>query len=305
MTAQAGPTLRRRRLGAELRRLREDAALTIQLVARRLECSESKISRIETGHVSATPRDVRDMLGLYGVDDDRRDALIRLAREVRQQGWWTNYADMPDGIRAYASLEVAAESIHTYMSLVVPALLQTRDYARAVIRAILPDLLPKEIERRVELRLERQSIFEQGDPPTLWAVLDEAMFRRHVGSVAVMCAQLHKLTKAAASPTVTLQVLPIAAGEHAGMDGPFTIIGYAEPAEPDFVVLDSIMGELYLETAEELQRYRRVFELLRTAALPPDDSVAFIGKLTAELEQPRPDEQVVRAGRTGRREPRR
>ncbi len=305
MTARSGPTLRRRRLGGELRRLREDAALTIQQVARRLECSESKISRIETGHVSATPRDVRDMLGLYGVDDERRDALIRLAREVRQRGWWTSYADVPNGIRAYASLEVTAESIHTYMSLVVPALLQTREYARAVIRAILPDLLPEEIERRVELRMERQFILEQGDPPTLWAVLDEAMVRRHVGSVAVMSAQLHKLTEAAALPTVTLQVLPIAAGEHAGMDGPFTIVGYAEPAKPDFVVLDSVMGELYLETAEELQRYRRVFQLLSTAAHPPDDSIAFIRKLTMELEKLRPNEKVVRADRTVRREPRR
>ncbi len=132
MTARSSATLRRRRLGGELRRLREDAELTIQEVAKRLECSESKISRIETGHVSATPRDVRDMLGLYRVNEEQRDALIQLAREVRQRGWWTSYADVPDGVPAYASLEVAAGLIHTYMALVVPALLQTEEYAHAV-----------------------------------------------------------------------------------------------------------------------------------------------------------------------------
>ncbi len=282
MTARSSATLRRRRLGGELRRLREDAELTIQEVAKRLECSESKISRIETGHVSATPRDVRDMLGLYRVNEEQRDALIQLAREVRQRGWWTSYADVPDGVPAYASLEVAAGLIHTYMALVVPALLQTEEYAHAVIRAILPDLLPDEIERRVQLRMERQSLLERSDPPTFWAVLDEAMLRHPVGSIEVMRTQLDKLTEAAALPTVTLQVLPTATGEHAGMDGPFTIVGYSESAEPDFVLLDSVMGELYLETAEQLQRYSRVFDLLRTAALPPDDSVAFIRRLREE-----------------------
>lgn len=285
MTARSGPTsptLRGRRLGGELRRLREDADYTIQEVAKRLECSNSKISRIETGHVNATPRDVRDMLEFYGVGDEQRNALIQMAREVRRRGWWSSYADVPDGMPAYASLEVAAGSIHTYMALVVPALLQTEQYARAVIRAILPDLLPEEIERRVQLRMERQSILKQDDPPRFWAVLDEAMLRRPVGSVPIMRAQLDKLTEAAAVPTVTLRVLPTAVGEHAGLDGPFTIVRYSEPAEPDFVVLDGVMRELYLETADELDRYSRVFDRLCTAALPPDESVDFIRKLASE-----------------------
>jgi transcriptional regulator with XRE-family HTH domain len=283
VTARSSPTLRRRRLGGELRRLREEAELTIQEVANHLECSESKISRIETGSVSATPRDVRDMLGLYAVGDEQRDTLIQMAREVRERGWWTNYADVPDGIPAYASIEIAAAWIHTYMALVVPALLQTKEYAQAVIHAILPDLLPEEIERRVQLRMKRQLLLKRDDPPAFWAVLDEAMFRRSIGSVEVMRTQLHKLIEAAELPTVTLQVLPTMAGEHAGMDGPFTIVGYSEPAGPDFVVLDSVMGELYLETAEEIHRYSRVFDLLRTAALPPEESVALIGRLTKEL----------------------
>jgi Domain of unknown function (DUF5753) len=166
---------------------------------------------------------------------------------------------------------------------VLPALLQTEQYAAAVIRAILPNLRPEEVERRVQLRMERQSLLRRDDPPTFWAVLDEALLRRPVGSAAVTRAQLRRLAEAAASPTVTLQALPTRVGEHAGMDGPFTIVGYTEPAEPDFVIIDSVMGELYLETAEELQRYTGVFELLRSAALPPDESVDFIVKVAKEL----------------------
>ncbi len=286
MTARSGPTsptIRARRLGGELRRLREEAEITLQAVAKRLECSDSKISRIETGHVSATARDVRDMLELYGVSDEQRNALIQMAREVRQRGWWSDYTDVPDGMPAYASLEVAAGSIHTYMALVVPALLQTKEYAQAVLRAILPDLRPEELERRVQLRMERQSILDQDHPPTFCAVLDEALLRRPVGSVPIMRAQLDQLIEAAAVPTVTLRLLPTAVGEHAGLDGPFTIVRYAEPAEPDFVVLDSVMRELYLEAADELNRYSRVFDLLCAAALPPAESVNFIRKLAREL----------------------
>jgi transcriptional regulator with XRE-family HTH domain len=286
VTARTGPpspTLRGRRLGAELRRLREQAGRTIQDVAKTLECSDSKVSRIETGQVSATARDVGDMLDLYRVGHEQREALIRVAREVRQRGWWSNYADVSDGMPAYASLEVAAGSILTYMALVLPALFQTEAYAEAVLRAILPNLLPEEIERRVQLRMDRQSILKQGDPPNIWVVLDEASLRRPVGSNEIMRTQLDKLLEAATSPTVTLQVLPTGVGEHAGLDGPFTIVRYSEPAEPDFVVLDSVMRELYLEDADELERYIRVFDRLRTASLAPDDSARFIRDLGAEL----------------------
>jgi len=286
VTARTGPpspTLRGRRLGAELRRLREAAGRSIQEVANALECSDSKISRIETGQVSATPRDVRDMLSLYRVGREQRDALIQVAREVRQRGWWSNYADVPDGMPAFASLEVAAGSILTYMALVLPALFQTRAYAEAVLRAILPDLLPEEIERRVQLRMDRQSILEQRNAPKVSVVLDEALLRRPVGSTEIMRIQLDKLVGATSSPTVTLQVLRTDVGEHAGLDGPFTIVRYSEPAEPDFVVLDSVMRELYLEDADELDRYIRVFDRLRAVSLAPDDSVDFIRDLMAEF----------------------
>jgi transcriptional regulator with XRE-family HTH domain len=270
------PTGRRRRLGAELRRLREEAELTIDRVAEALECSQSKISRIETGQVSATPRDVRDMLALYRVSDADREAIVQIAREARQRGWWQKFVDVPDGVPAYVGLEAAATSIDIYMALIVPALLQTADYARAVIGAVRPDLPAAEIDRRVELRLHRQALLDQERPPTLRVLLDDTVLRRPVGGPAVMAAQRRRLLKDADRPAVTLRVLPTGAGAHAGMDGPFTIFGFPAAAERDVVALDSAADALYLEDADDLRRYRRVFELLLPAALTPEESAALI-----------------------------
>jgi transcriptional regulator with XRE-family HTH domain len=275
MTTRA-PTGRRRRLGAELRRLREEAGLTIDRVAEVLECSPSKVSRIETGQVSATPRDVRDMLGLYRVDDERLEAMVQVAREARQRGWWQKFVDVPDGVPAYVGLEAAATSIDVYMSLIVPALLQTPDYARAVIAAVRPDLPASELDRRVELRLRRQELLDQERPPVLRVLLDDALLRRPVGGPGVMAAQRRRLLADADRPAVTIQVLEVAAGAHAGMDGPFTIFGFQAPAERDVVALDSAADALYLEGPEDVARYRRVFELLLPAALSPGDSAAII-----------------------------
>ena len=270
------PTGRRRRLGAELRRLREAAGLTIDRVAEELECSPSKVSRIETGQVSATPRDVRDMLGLYGVDDARLEAMVQVAREARQRGWWQKFVDVPDGVPAYVGLETAATSMDIYMALLVPALLQTPDYARAVIAAVRPDLPRSEIDRRVELRLRRQDLLGQERPPRMRVLLDDTVLRRPVGGPAVMAAQRRRLLADAGRPAVTIQVLEAGAGAHAGMDGPFTIFGFPAPAERDVVALDSAADALYLEDAEDVARYRRVFELLLPAARSPEDSAAII-----------------------------
>jgi transcriptional regulator with XRE-family HTH domain len=271
------PTGRRRRLGAELRRLREEAGLTIDRVAEALECSPSKVSRIETGQVSATPRDVRDMLELYRVDDARREAMVRVAREARQRGWWQKFVDVPDGVPAYVGLETAATSIDIYMSLIVPALLQTADYAKAVIGAVRPDLPPAEIDRRVELRLRRQGLLDQERPPALRVLLDDTVVWRPVGGPEVMATQRRRLLEDARRPSVTLQILPLEAGAHAGMDGPFTIFGFPAP-ERDVVALDSAADALYLESPEDLRRYRRVFERLLPAALTPEASVALIAR---------------------------
>ena len=273
------PTGRRRRLGAELRRLREEAGLTIDRVAEALECSQSKVSRIETGQVSATPRDVRDMLELYRVDDAQREAMVQIAREARQRGWWQKFVDVPDGVPAYVGLETAATSIDIYMALIVPALLQTPDYARAVIGAVRPDLPGKEINRRVELRVRRrQALLDQEQPPALRVLLDDTVLARPVGGPAVMAAQRRRLLEDATRPAVTIQVLPVSAGAHAGMDGPFTIFGFPAAAERDVVALDSAADALYLESPEDLRRYRRVFELLLPAALTPETSAEVIAR---------------------------
>jgi transcriptional regulator with XRE-family HTH domain len=283
VTARQSPKDRRQQLGLTLRRLREDAGLTIDQVAKELECSESKVSRIETGRVGTTPRDVRDMLRLYQVEDEQRDTLIEIAREARQRGWWEAYSDVSRGAAPYVGLEVAATSIQIYMALVVPSLLQTADYARAIIGVVRPDLSRKEVERRVDLRLKRQSLLDEDRHPDFWAILDEALLRRQVGGREVMRGQLDQLIQVALSQSVTIQVLPVTAGEHAGVDGPFTILRFSEPAEPDVVMLDSATGNLYLESAEDLHLYAQIFDLLRAAALSKDDSLAFISALADEV----------------------
>lgn len=277
----ASPTVRRRRLALELRRLREAAGMTIEHVAKSLECSDSKISRIETARVRATPRDVRDLLALYGVTGTRQAGLIQLAREARQTGWWHQaYGDLP--VRALVGLEDAAASISYYVQQLIPGLLQTEDYARAVLRAIRLDLGPAEVERRVGLRMARQSLLTRDEPPELWAVIDEAVLRRVVGGQDVMRQQLKRLAEAAARPNVTLQVLPFTAGEHAGMDGPFTILGFPDPADPDVVYLEHTTSDLYLEDPEATTRYARLFDHLRAESLGPDDSAEFFAMVAEE-----------------------
>ncbi|MEH1124661.1 helix-turn-helix domain-containing protein [Micromonospora sp. CPCC 206061] len=280
MTERRSPTIRRRRLGAELRRRREAAGVTIETVAERLECSASKISRIETGHTSATPRDVRDMLGIYGVSLDESDELVQIAREARQKGWWHPYSTVLTG--AYVGLEQAANSVRAYEQQVVPGLLQTEEYAKAMIRAARPDITADEVERRVRVRLNRQSLLTQDDPIDLWVVLDEAVLSRPVGGDAVMRAQLSRLVEAAELPNVTLQVLPFEAGAHAGMDGTFAILDFPEAGDPDVVYAENATGGLFLEKSEELRKYVFIFDHIRAAALRPEESAAVIAKLAKE-----------------------
>ncbi|MEV0132234.1 helix-turn-helix transcriptional regulator [Dactylosporangium sp. NPDC050688] len=278
---RGSPTLRRRQLGMELRRLREAAHVTIDHVAERLECSGSKISRIETGQTGVTPRDVRDMLDIYQVEPEYADQLLKIAREARQKGWWQLYGDVLTG--AYVGLEAAADHIRSYEALVVPGLLQTEEYAQAMIHAARPDISVTEVEKRVRVRMSRQSLVTQDDPIDLWVVLDEAVLRRPVGGRAVMRRQLEHLSLAAGWPNVTLQVLPFSAGAHAGMDGTFTMLLYDESAGQNFVFASNAAGGLFLEKDDELQRYGFIFDYLRANALRPDESVSMIVKLTKEL----------------------
>jgi transcriptional regulator with XRE-family HTH domain len=265
----------------ELRRLRESSGFTIDRVAKSLECSDSKISRIETGQVAATPRDVRDILAIYGADDRKRDELMQIAREARQKGWWHEFVDVkvPPGV----AFETEANSISFYSALVVPGLLQIPDYARAVLQAIHHALPAEEIDRRVELRTARQSLLSGEDAPKLWVVLDEAALRRRIGGSEVMRAQLERLCELGSSPNITLQALPFASGAHAGLDGPFVLMGFPNPADPTFAYIEMTTSDFWLEDDAAVSRYDALFDHLRAAALPPAESLAFFATVAKEV----------------------
>jgi transcriptional regulator with XRE-family HTH domain len=281
VTARRSPTLQRRRLGIELRRLREDAGLTIEQVATNLECSDSKVSRIETGQVSATPRDVRDMLDLYQIDREQRDALVQVARQARQRGWWEAYGDtlaMP-----LAGLETEADQIYEYETMAVPGLLQTMDYARAVLRIARQELVPQQLERWVTFRMARQALLTRDHPPSFSVVLEECVLSRPVGGRTIMREQLDYLSQTVKFGSLTLQILPLAVGEHVGMNGPFTVYHFNNREDPDVVYLEHARGDLYLERAEQVEPYGLAFDQLRALALSPEESAALIATTAREM----------------------
>jgi transcriptional regulator with XRE-family HTH domain len=268
------PTVRRRRLASELRRLREASQLTIDEVGEKLECSASKISRIETGHVGVTPRDVRDMLELYAIDEDQREALVQLSREARKKGWWHAYNEVFTG--SFVGLESDASALHTFQALLVPGLLQTEDYMRAVIRAIRPDHGEDEVNKRVAGRVARQKMLTDPQPPEYWAIIDEAVLHRTVGGPAIMRAQLLRLIEVSDLPHVTLQVVQFGAGAHAGMENPFLILGFPEPADPDVVYVENTTSGSYLEEPSDVYRYTLMFDHLRASALNPAETLRMV-----------------------------
>jgi transcriptional regulator with XRE-family HTH domain len=281
VSVRRSPTIQRRQLGIELRRLREQAGKTIEEAAIALECSDSKVSRIETGQVRVSLRDVRELLDLYDIHGARRDAVVEVAQQAKIRGWWQEYSDDP-GV-PLVGLQAAATAIETYEAQLVPGLLQTAGYARAVIKALYPDLEDEQLQRRVDLRMARQTPLAEDNPPTLTAVLDEAVLRRRIGTRDAMVEQLLHLATAAGRPTVTLQVLEFGAGAHAGLDGSFTIFRLPERIAPHVVFLEQITRDLYLETEAELRQYTAAFKRLCDQALDPARSVGFIEELAGEL----------------------
>jgi len=283
MPRTPSPTVRGRRLRYELRRLREQAGLTRDEVARRLEWSGSKISRIETGQSRAQTGDVRDLLDIYGVTDDEAEALVQLAREARRRGWWTAYNDVFTG--TYVGLEAEASAMRTYEPQIIPGLLETEDYTRALIRAGLVRADPAEIERRVEARLARQEILRRPDALAIWAVLDEPAIRRPVGGPAVMSAQLQHLIEVTATPNskITLQILPLAVGSHPGLSGPFVILDFPIAEDPSVVYLETATDGLYLEETAEIERYTLMFDHLRSSALSSSESASLIARAAQEM----------------------
>ncbi|GAA0563934.1 helix-turn-helix transcriptional regulator [Paractinoplanes ferrugineus] len=274
------PTIRRRRLGVELRRHREAAGVTIDVVAERLGCSTSKVSRIETGHNSASPADVSNILDIYGVDASIKSELVQIAREARQKGWWHPYSTVLTG--AYVGLETAARSIRAYEQQLVPGLLQSEEYAIALLRGARLDDAEQELKQRVRVRMERQALLIQDDPIDLRVVLDEAVLSRPVGGDEVMRGQLIKLIEVARLPNVTLQILPFTVGAHAAMDGTFVILEFEEEGDADVVFIDNATGGLFLEKSEELRKYISIFDTVRGAALTADASLELIEMLVEE-----------------------
>jgi transcriptional regulator with XRE-family HTH domain len=283
MAAEHSPTVRRRRLALELRRLREAARLTCEEVAEHLECSTSKISRIETGRVSVSPRDVRDMLDLYGVSAQQGASLVQLARDSRQKGWWHAYSDtIQPQFATYIGLESAASEIRIYEVTLIPALLQTEEYARTVITAGTVGGDRDGVERNVELLMARQPPLTSDDPPRLWAVLDEAALRRTVGGAGLMRLQLDHLLDLSRLPNVAMQVIPFGAGAHPAMGRPFVILAFPERADPDVVYLEDLTSALYVEDVDEVDRYNMFFNHLRATALSFEDSAALIMSVIKE-----------------------
>ena len=274
------PTVRRRRLGAELRRYRELAGLTIDQVAEQLDCSASKISRLETGQTGSSPRDVRDMLALYGVGDAELEELLTVARETRQRGWWQPYGSILTG--AYVGFEAAADRIRSYEAQCIPGLLQTPEYARSMIKATLTGRPIDEVDNRVHVRLGRQTLLTQEDPVDFWCVVDEAALRRPVGGREVMRCQLEHLVREGARPNVTLQVLPMSAGEHPGMDGSFVILCFPDDLDPDTVYVTMATGGVFQEKPDDVSRYSTIFERLQEMALPSAESAEFIATMAKE-----------------------
>ncbi|HJZ08235.1 MAG TPA: helix-turn-helix transcriptional regulator [Trebonia sp.] len=280
-----GPTVRRRRLGAELRRLRDSAGYKLEEVAGMLGVAPSTLSRIETGKAPTKSAYLSQLLELYQVTDaGQRQILVDMAREGHRKGWWAAYDDvLPSGLGVYVGLEAEASGLRSYEIGVVHGLLQTTDYARAILRASAPRHTADQIERLVDLRMERQRRLDDNPPLDLWVIHDEAVIRRTVGGPVVMRHQLAHLLVAAGLPGVTLQVLPFDSGAHAGHDGPFSIVEFHDRSDSEVVYVESTAGPIYLEKDREARASAEVFDRLRAAALPPEASLDLISKAAREL----------------------
>lgn len=281
------PTVRRRQLGVELRRLRDARGLTLAAAAELLERPESSLSKIENGKQSLPVRDLPFILDQYEVSDpSQRDRLMRLARRALQkrEWWWDGYRDVVLGPFAdFLRLEGDATTIGVFDGLRIPGLLQTHHYAAAVVEASRAWHTKDEMARFVELRMARQNeVLNRPDPPQLWYVIAEAVLMAGVGGDEAMARQLERLLDECEKPNVVVQVLPLRVGAHAGMDGPFSILGFSD-LDPDIVVVESLTQTLYLEEGPELDDYRKAFDHVKSAALSPLRSRAAIQKILKEL----------------------
>jgi transcriptional regulator with XRE-family HTH domain len=278
------PTVRLRRLAAELRSLRAAAEMTREVVIERTGINGATLYRIEHARVRPQTRTLRTLLDLYGVERENQTELVELLRDARERGWLHAYEGvLPEQYTTYIGFEGEAESVWNYESLYIPGLLQIEHYARAAIRGTLPQASNDEVERRVEVRMARQDVLRNDEPLKLWSIIDEAALRRKVGGPEIMRAQLEHLMEASELPNVTFQIIPFDVGAHPGMPGSFVLMQFTEAAIPDVIYIDSMAGELFLEKESDVRRYKLVFEHLRAMAVSPDASKSLLVSLMTEL----------------------
>ena len=283
MADESNPTLRRRELGFLLRQLRTERGLSVEEVTSRAMFSPTKLSRLETGRVGATPRDIRDLCIVYGITDTaERERLVELAREGKQRAWWQHY-DLR--YATYVGLEAEAMSISNYDTNVVPGLLQVAGYTRALFEVSEPPYTPAAIERNIEARIRRQAVLTRDDAPRLHYIVDEIALRRPIGGSAIMAAQLARIIEVAGLPMVNFQIIPLGVGAHPGLDSNFVILELETPMVNDVVYVEGPVGNIYFESSADLERYQRIFSRLQTMALSPEDSVALAGRISASHEE--------------------
>jgi len=282
--APVSATVRRMLVGAQLRRLREEKGITRAEAGYTIRASESKMSRLELGRVAFKERDVSDLLMLYGVTDpEERDAVLALLEDANRPGWWREYEDvMPGWFQNYVGLEAAARVLRTYETHFVPGLLQTSEYARAVLASTTPPMTGRrDLDRAVALRTTRQNVLTRPNPLRVWAIMDEAALRRQVGSAEVQRGQLEHLLALLERPNVALQVLPMSTGVHAG-GGSFSLLRFGDQDLPDVAYVEQLVSALYLDKLEHVERYTEVMDRLALASMTPEASADFIAKLLSD-----------------------
>jgi transcriptional regulator with XRE-family HTH domain len=280
---RSSPTVRRRRLAAELRKLRKESGKTREQVAEFVGCSPVTVTRIESGQSAPRLADTARMLELYGVTGERREVLMTLCGEARRRGWWHQYSgSIPAWFEVYVGIEGEVCEIRSYQPEAIDGRLQTEGYIRALMLADVNVPSGDELERRITVRMTRQEQLSGDDAPKIWIVLNEAALRRQVGGRAAMHEQLRHLIDVSQSNKVILQVLTYAAGAHPAMDGAFEILRFPDAADPDVVYLQYRRGSIYLEDSADVEAYAELFDHLRARALGPDESRALIARLADE-----------------------
>jgi transcriptional regulator with XRE-family HTH domain len=279
------PVVARRRLRTELRRARLDAGLTQEQVATAMDWSLSKLIRIENGTVGISMNDLKAILGHYKITDDGRTAeLIALSRQARERSWWSHYRDLPPRLVQLIEYESAAFIIRNFQPMLIPGLLQTEEYATAMIRNLSPQVTEDEVKTSVEIRIKRQQLLQQQEMPLMFFIMDEAAVRRLVGGQEAMRRQIQRLLDESDKPTVTIEIVPFSAGAHPGMQGPFMLFEFPDAADDDALYLESPSDSRWnRDDPEEISSFRERFEALRELSLGPQGSVDLLHRLLDEL----------------------